>query len=99
MVEVRSIEPLTEGVAATLWSCWRGHAEREPGRDAIVHWVAGEPPFRWTWGDLVAAATGHAQRLLDMGVRPGEVCAFIMRHDRSFYPLYMAVTALGALPS
>jgi len=99
MEEVRSIAELPGGRTATLWDCWRGHAEKGPGRDAIVHWAAGEPPFRWTWGDLLVAATGHAQRLLEMGVKPGDVCAFIMRHHRSFYSLYMAVTAVGALPS
>jgi acyl-CoA synthetase (AMP-forming)/AMP-acid ligase II len=99
MRRVRSLEELTGGKAATLWNCWRGHADRAPDREAIVHWAAGQPPFRWTWGELVSAAADHAQRLLERGVKPGDVCALIMRHHRSFYPLYMAVSALGALPS
>jgi acyl-CoA synthetase (AMP-forming)/AMP-acid ligase II len=34
-----------------------------------------------------------------MGVRKGDVCALIIRHNKFFYPLYMAVSSLGALPA
>jgi acyl-CoA synthetase (AMP-forming)/AMP-acid ligase II len=37
--------------------------------------------------------------LQDAGVRPGQVCATILRHHREFYPLYMAIDAAGALPA
>ncbi len=32
-------------------------------------------------------------------MRQGEVCALIVRHHPDFYPLYMGVSALGALPA
>jgi acyl-CoA synthetase (AMP-forming)/AMP-acid ligase II len=33
------------------------------------------------------------------GVREGDVCALIVRHHPHFYPLYLGISALGALPS
>lgn len=82
-----------------VWQCWVGHAERTPDRDAVVHWTAGEEPFRWTWAALVAEATRYAARLRALGVVPRQVCALIVRHHRDFYPLYLGIEALGALPA
>ena len=64
-----------------------------------MHWVAGEPPFRWPWGALLEHAAQVAARLAASGVRPGSVCALIFRHHRLFYPIYMAVSSLGAIPA
>lgn len=61
--------------------------------------MAGEPPFRWTWKNLFLAASSLSIRLTEMGVRKGDVCALIIRHNKFFYPLYMAVSSLGALPA
>jgi fatty-acyl-CoA synthase len=82
-----------------VWDHWRRHAEITPDRDAIIHWTAGEEPFRWKWGALVTAASQIAARLQEHGIRQGDVCAIIIRHNRNFYPTYMAVSALGALPA
>jgi len=82
-----------------LWDCWRGNANRTPEKDAVVHWVAGEEPYRWKWGALMAAASRFAARLSDAGVRKGDVCAIIVRHHRDFYPLYLGISATGALPA
>jgi fatty-acyl-CoA synthase len=87
------------GTGGTVWERWCNHAESDPGHIAIVHWTTGEDPVRWTWGDLAGAASMYAHRLQDAGVKPGEVCALIIRHNRAFYPIYMAVSALGALPA
>lgn len=84
---------------ARLWEVWRGHAERDPHAEAVVHLVAGEEPVRWTRGELMARAAGYALRLAEAGVRPGEVCALVVRHHPEFYPLYLGVEALGALPA
>lgn len=65
----------------------------------MVHWVAGEEPYRWKWGALMAAASRFAARLSDADVRKGDVCAIIVRHHRDFYPLYLGVSATGALPA
>lgn len=78
---------------------WLKHAEKDPSAEAIVHWVAGETPKRWCYGDLMLRAGGFAQELTSRGVRPGEVCAIIARHNPDFYPLYLAIVFLGALPA
>jgi acyl-CoA synthetase (AMP-forming)/AMP-acid ligase II len=82
-----------------VWDHWRRHAEATPDRDAIIHWCAGEAPYRWTWGALMASASQVATKLQSRGIKPGQVCALIIRHNSFFYPTYMAVSALGALPS
>ena len=70
-----------------------------PEREAIVHWNAGQEPFRWRWGPLVEEAQRLAQSFRDQGIQPGEVCALIFRHHARFYPIYMAVSLAGALPT
>jgi len=83
----------------TVWDYWTANVEKHPDREAVVHWVAGEPPFRWTWKKLFLAASSFSIRLAEMGIRKGDVCALIIRHNKFFYPLYMAVSSLGALPA
>ena len=78
---------------------WRSHAEKTPDRTAVVHWVAGEEPFRWNWNHLMGTAYRYALRLREHGVGKGDVCAIIIRHHKDFYPIYIAVSYLGALPS
>ena len=82
-----------------IWDCWRRHAEQTPEREAIVHVSVERPARRWRWGGLMQAASRYAEWLDGRGVRPGEVCALIVRHHEDFYPLYMGVSALGALPA
>jgi acyl-CoA synthetase (AMP-forming)/AMP-acid ligase II len=82
-----------------LWDRWLSHASRKPSSTAIVHYVAGEEPFVWSWKNIADRACRYAAILRDAGVRPGQVCALILRHHREFYPIYMAVEALGALPA
>ena len=87
------------GLEETVWWQWLSHARLTPEREAIIHWEAGEPPFRWRWGDLISTAEKFAHGLYINGIRPGEVCALIIRHHRNFYPVYMGVCGLGALPA
>ena len=61
--------------------------------------VAGEATQRWTWKSLVDAALGFATALQSAGVLPGQVCALVIRHHPQFYPLYLGISALGAIPS
>lgn len=82
-----------------LWENWCRQAELKPERDAVVHWMAGEEPGRWSYQKLVRVATQTAIRLRGQGIKPGDVCALIIRHHLDFYPLYMAVVALGAVPT
>ncbi len=82
-----------------LWRRWTRNAEKFPDRDAIVHWRADGCSRRWRWSELLADARRAAVYLRSQGVRPGQVCALIVRHHPQFYPLYMGVVAAGALPA
>ncbi len=78
---------------------WRRHAATRPDDEAVVHWIAGEEPFRWRWGDLLAEAERLSNLLAAERVGPGDVCALMLRHHRMFYPLYLAVSLRGAVPT
>lgn len=96
----RAFLALTErDLDGLVWDRWQRLADVVPDREAIVHLRAGEPPHRWTWGQLLETAPRIATHLHQAGVRRGDVCALIMRHHPLFYPIYMAVCALGALPA
>ena len=82
-----------------LWDNWNRHARSKPDAEAIVFMQAGCDAYRWTWGSLAGRAIHYAHRLRDSGIRRGEVCALILTHHREFYPLYMALSALGAIPA
>jgi len=82
-----------------IWNRWCKNAERAPDRDAIIHWVAGEEPFRWTFSALIETAEGLAATLVERDVGKGDVCAIIMRHNRILYPLYLAIVCVGAIPA
>jgi fatty-acyl-CoA synthase len=78
---------------------WTRVAQEQGEREALAFVRAGEPTLRWTWRALLAAAEGYAARLAAAGVRAGHTCAIISRHHFEFYPLYLGVCRLGALPS
>jgi acyl-CoA synthetase (AMP-forming)/AMP-acid ligase II len=79
--------------------CWRSIAERAPQKEAVVHYVAGEEPYRWAWGEILRVSFLYARALKDQGIRKGDICAIIIRHHKDFYPIYMGISALGALPA
>lgn len=85
--------------ATTLWKRWTLNAQRVPDRDAIVHWVAGEEPVRWTFKNLLETAKKFSVYIKAAGIKPGEVCAIVMRHNPFFYPLYLGISRTGALPA
>jgi fatty-acyl-CoA synthase len=82
-----------------IWKRWCKNAEKYPDKDAIIHWAAGEEPFKWTFESLILKAQEFSLFLIEKGIKPGEVCALIIRHNPNFYPLYMAVSNLGAIPA
>jgi fatty-acyl-CoA synthase len=83
----------------TLWQQWKKNAERIPDREAIVHWVADEEPVRWTFKSLVETAKKFSVQIRKAGIKKGNVCAIVMRHNPFFYPLYMGISRAGALPA
>ena len=82
-----------------LWNRWCKNAERNPGRDAVIHWIAGEEPFRWTFAGIISAAENLSVNLLEIGIKRGDVCALIIRHNKYLYPLYLAIDNVGAIPA
>lgn len=82
-----------------LWNRWCTNAEKYPDMDAIIHWIAGEKPFRWTFSGLIEAAQSFSASLKENGIKQGEVCALIIRHNENLYPLYMALSNIGAIPA
>lgn len=83
----------------TLWKRWKLNSEKYPDRDAVVHWVAGEEPFRWTYKTLIDASKKFSVHIKKLGIKPGEVCATIIRHNPKFYPLYLGISRTAALPA
>ncbi|MCF6268123.1 MAG: AMP-binding protein [Melioribacteraceae bacterium] len=83
----------------TLWERWQYFAQTTPDKEAIIHWRAVEEPVRWTYSSLLETANKFSAYLKNIGVKKGDVCALIIRHDPYFYPLYLGITGIGALPS
>ncbi len=83
----------------TVWDKWRRNAEKYPNKEAIIHWVAGEEPFRWTFSELLKSAELFSFLLDKNRIKKGDVCALIIRHNEDFYPLYMAISLIGAIPA
>jgi len=83
----------------TLWERWQYFAQTTPERVAIVHWRAIEEPIRWTYSSLIETANKFSVYLKSIGVKKGDVCALIIRHNPYFYPLYLGIAGIGALPS
>jgi fatty-acyl-CoA synthase len=83
----------------TVWDRWYRNAQKFPDKEAIIHWIAGEAPYRWTFSSLISSAQKFSFLLKKNGIRQGEVCALIIRHNPNFYPLYLAISHLGAIPA
>ena len=82
-----------------VWEKWCENARKYPHKEAIIHWIAGEEPIKWTFSSLIKAAQEFSFLLKEKGIKQGEVCALIIRHNPNFYPLYMAVSSIGAIPA
>ena len=83
----------------TLWKTWLRNSELTPDKDAIVHWIAGEEPVRWTFKSLIETAKLFSCKIFQSGIKQGDVCAIIIRHNPLLYPLYMGISRSGALPA
>ena len=86
-------------MAVTLWQQWEQNALEKPLSDAIIHWIPGKEPFRWSFAKLFETAKLFSILLKNSGIKNGDVCALIIRHHPYFYPLYMGISALGAIPA
>ncbi len=93
MIDFSSLE------GETLWERWQYFAQTTPEKEAIIHWRAVEEPVRWTYSSLFETANKFSVYLKEIGVKKGDVCALIIRHNPYFYPLYLGIAGIGALPS
>jgi fatty-acyl-CoA synthase len=82
-----------------IWHHWAKNAADKPFADAIIHWIPGKAPYRWTFGSLLEKAKLFSVLLKNSGIKKNDVCALIIRHNPDFYPLYMGISALGAIPA
>jgi acyl-CoA synthetase (AMP-forming)/AMP-acid ligase II len=89
----------TETDNLTLWKRWEENAHKYPDKEALVHWVAGEEPYRWTFSKILNMANRFSELLVSRGIKKGEVCAIIIKHNPLFYPLYMGISGAGAIPA
>lgn len=83
----------------TLWERWDYFAQTQPDKTAIVHWKTDGVSFRWSYKHLMEMANKYSARLKQLGVKKGDVCAIIIRHNPLFYPLYLGISGIGALPA
>jgi fatty-acyl-CoA synthase len=83
----------------TLWERWQYFAQTTPDKEAIIHYRAADEPVRWTYAALLETANKFSLYLKNIGVKKGDVCAIIIRHNPYFYPFYLGITGIGALPS
>ncbi|NOX67473.1 MAG: fatty acyl-AMP ligase [Chlorobi bacterium] len=90
---------LIDNESKTLWSRWEYFARTQPMKDAVIHWSATGRNYRWSYGQLLKSANKYSERLKQLGVKKGDVCALIIRHNPQFYPLYLGIVGIGALPA
>ncbi|MBE2281176.1 MAG: AMP-binding protein [Ignavibacteriaceae bacterium] len=86
-------------IQKTVWEQWSRNASLYPEKDAIVHWRAGEQPVRWSFKQILQQANKFSALLLKKGIKRDHVCAIIIRHNHLFYPLYMGIAGIGAIPA
>jgi len=82
-----------------IWQRWEKNAANNPDKDAIIHWIAGKESFRWTFSTLLEKTKIYAVLLKKFGIKRDEVCAIILKHHQDLYPLYMGISAIGAIPA
>ena len=75
------------------------NVREQPEDKAVVYVFPGQDSVSWTWRRLWNAALSYRHRLSAEGIRAGDVCALILRHDARFVPLYLGVALAGALPA
>lgn len=83
----------------SVQSFWFNNSINKGNKEAIVHWNAGEDPYRWTYKELFNQALRYSIKFKEAGIKEGEVCAIIIRHNKEFYPIYMGVALINAIPA
>lgn len=86
-------------MSETIWQKWIENSLNKPQKDAIVFWREDHVEKRWTFEDLLVKANFYSNYFYELGIKKGEVCAIILRHHPEFYPVYMGIAGIGALPA
>ena len=55
-----------------IWKQWERNAKQKPENDAIVHWVAGEEPLRWSYSEIIKKANEFSLLLKANGIKKGK---------------------------
>ncbi len=80
-----------------IWEKWIEHFDHKPDDKAIVHITFDEKPYIWTYKSLLENAVIVAKYLKQKGIKRGDVCGIIMRHNKYFYPIYLGASLLGTV--
>lgn len=83
----------------SIWHRWTSIAEIDPEKEAIIHYKADQEPIRWTYSALLKRADFYSKCFLSLGIKSGDVCAIILHHNKEFYPIYLGIVGIGALPA
>lgn len=82
-----------------IWNKWLYNSNMRPDNEALIFWKEGKTFYRWTFKDLITKAEFYSNYFYELGIKRGEVCAIILRHHPEFYPIYMGIAGIGALPA
>ena len=82
---------------ATLSECVRRNAGWSPDKPAYVDFAGDGPDHRLTWCEFDNAATNLAQKLMDLGVAPGDGVAVWHNDSSAIHVLLVAIERCGAV--
>jgi acyl-CoA synthetase (AMP-forming)/AMP-acid ligase II len=85
--------------SSTLIQKWGLFSEDNKNAIATIFWQEGQEPFRWTYQKLLERSNFYSNYFYEIGIQKNEVCAVILRHHKEFYPIYMGIAGIGALPA
>jgi cyclohexanecarboxylate-CoA ligase len=97
-LQTRTRFPRQEGRAETLLDDFLNLTHARPDRVALVSYLSGRPePVRLTYGRMAEIVDRLALRLLDWGVRPGDVVSFQLPNRWEFTVAHLATIRVGAI--
>ena len=77
---------------------WHYNYKNLPNEKDIIH-VSFDRTFEYTFKSLFESAVIIAINLKNKGLKKGDICGIMMKHNHQFYPIYLGVSLIGAVPS
>lgn len=77
---------------------WHYNYKNLPNEKAIIH-VSFDRTFEYTFKSLFESAVIIAINLKNKGLKKGDICGIMMKHNHQFYPIYLGISLIGAVPS